>query len=79
MSCSTLSIPYRYDLGTSGDSNIPYFIDNGFRQSFGGVQNSSPCDHESFGPSLTKEGKREWEVAKTEQWWWITARRGGSE
>ena len=50
---SSLSIPYRYDLGPGGDHNISYFIDNGFRQSFGGVQNSGSTLHENLNLSDT--------------------------
>ena len=46
--CSTLSIPYRYDLRTGRDSGVSSFVDNGLLQSFGGTQGGSSANHEGL-------------------------------
>ena len=52
--CSTLSIPYRYDLGTLGDCGISYFVNNGLTQGLLSRQDGGPADHESLGIGHTQ-------------------------
>ena len=54
--CSTLSIPYRYDLGTERDSSFSYFVDNGLTQSVLGTQYGGSTNHESLNVSNAQAG-----------------------
>lgn len=53
---SISTIPYRYDLGVARDCSVSYFVDNGLRQSFLGVQNSGTANHQGLGVNDANAG-----------------------
>ena len=53
---TTLTIPYRYDLGVGRDCGISYFVDNQLHQSFLGIQNGGSANHQGLGISNAEAG-----------------------